>query len=155
MNYAPPNQVDRYTAWKYIKQEIKTYLGQYNASITYTKMARLLNDYMLTISALYPKDDARCIRSEVYGYLKDLIYDAIQSEDGELMLSEIPSLKLQYRWLDSRTLLYRLVYIGQVKIGQWQTAKKYGFQKLSIARYAADTLIDLLDLTYLKEDAYE
>ena len=138
-----------------INKDIEQYLHDDRiGSYPIIKKIKLLNDYMITVKALYPKSSDN-IRKRLREYIVKYLKRIMRSDgDATLVLSKAPTVRLQYKWLDKFTIMYRFKVIRNTSISEWKSETGY-HAKEKVARAVFDLLVGVAGFNHLNEPQNE
>lgn len=90
------------------------------------RMVKFAHEHMVTLEALYPDRPEKIsnIKERLYHSIVDWIKDKIlNNANSTLELSLLPKIMLEYKRLDTYTIVYRFRYMGDVHVDEWKQIK--------------------------------
>jgi hypothetical protein len=127
---------------------LNNYMIENDHHITPARMISLMKDYLKVIKALYPDDKTvKMIKSEFRERVRTYISSLMSKSEGTLVLSSYPNIELEYRILDDRTIVYRLIFMGDIAQTDWVTIaeQRSGTVKMTMTNEVSNFLHKILE----------
>lgn len=133
-----------------IYKEVESYCSSNNIiNLLPIKQLKLYNDHMIVVESLGYDRFSSVLRDLRRQFIATFKY-SIDDEDCEVVLSKIPSIVLQCKWIDKNSLLYRLNIVNDMRIEKWRSVSGPNL-RWNVAEYVFDRLVELSGYKHLKE----